>query len=85
MLVFDKLIEAIEFASDENANWWEEFGSIDDAKTVLKEASKCNLDEWEAIRLIEVMKQDYPTGPEELRVTINKCFSILKKQLINKK
>lgn len=81
MLAFDILIEAVDYAKEEDELWWTYFDSKQEAKETLKDVSKARLDEYEVIQLADLLEQDYPLDSASLHATQKQCVSILRKQL----
>ncbi len=85
MVAFEKIVEAVEYANDEGTTWWEGFNSTTEAKSLLRQASRYNPDEWEVIRLAEALEEDCPTSLSETNKILSKCFATLRNQLRNKR
>lgn len=81
MLAFHVLVEAIDYAREEEESWWMYFDSKQEAKKVLKEVSKAELDEYEIIQLAYLLEQDTPLDSASLNTVQKQCVSILKKEL----
>lgn len=81
MLAFDVLIEAIDYAIEEEESWWTYFDSKQEAKDALKKVSKAKLDEYEIIQLADLLKQESPLDSSSLSTVQKRCVSILKKEL----
>ena len=81
MLALERLIEAVEYADDENNLWWQQFGSASEAKRVLREASKYKPEEYEVSTLTEILQEDSPECFTDIPRVYEHCLSILRKQL----
>lgn len=80
--VIEKLIEAVEYAEEEETSWVDYFESIDQAKHIIKVASMLNIDdvdEYELAALTEYLSVDiYELAS---RVALEECLRKLKADL----
>jgi len=78
LLALERLIELLEYAENENNNWWDELDSISEAKQLLRQATAYKPDEYEVIRLADLTDSDYPENSYELRIVYQRILSQLK-------
>lgn len=83
MQAFEQLLEAIEYAQDENDTWSEQFSSKSEARTTLAKAKQQAVDEYDIARLAIIMGEDPPEVLEEVEIIKTRCFTRLKK-ILNK-
>lgn len=84
MVAFERLVEAVELAQEEETLWWQQFNSLAEARKVLAAAKKYNADEWEVVQLAEIMEQDLPINEVEKLDVLSLCFAELRAQLKEK-
>lgn len=76
----ERLIEALEFAQDDDQEWYEIFDSLDEAQSVLTKAEREEPDEYQLANFLTMFEDDV-TFTEDLDKVYKKCMKSLKKEL----
>lgn len=80
MTNLERLLEALEYAQDNDQQWYEVFDSLDEAEDVLSDAEKEEPDEYQLANFLTMFEDDV-TFSEDLDKVYKKCMRKLKKQL----
>lgn len=81
MLALERLVEAVEYANDEGTFWWEQFGTMSEAKAILKDAQRDNPDEYQVIELANSVGEQYTYEDWDSKGTFLRCIRALRAQL----
>ena len=80
MTYIEELIESIDYAEENNINWWDMFETIEDAEITLNNCLKENPDEYQIAHLLCLI-EDSDFFTDTPISDFQKCIKRLKKQL----